>query len=190
MMLFPGMIAGLNDISEKIIGITKNQIIRDTLRQAFDNIEFNEPQIAAIKEAFTPSLLSYLPEEITECLTATFIDSPAQTLGMIKSAIAVGAEDIALTNLYDGQLCLRDIVYNYPLLLGDDMPEIIESTIETYETIISDAGNLYDRINAVQRNPAKPNKDRNYYDGRDHLKPLPEDFLSLTPAAPDAAPEP
>ena len=169
----------------------------DEAIEAFANRTYNGAQIKAIMSAASPSLHDEIEEQGTDLnlsipLAGALTDSARKTCLLIDGYLEQEMEDCIPEVLYNGKKCFEDIVFNFPLLLGDNIPPAIEIALESYQKKITELELLYNELNAALETPHTPDPKKLYYNGREHLQPLPADFATLTetPPEPEQNPEP
>ncbi|MBK6895436.1 MAG: hypothetical protein IPH06_02435 [Alphaproteobacteria bacterium] len=118
---------------------------RFDLERAFSARQFNAPQLQAIGAAATPTCLSNItdgkgrtvPLSLSYNLTHAFTDpvrNSAQSIQILGDDLIDVKADFSLGVLVRARYALRDIVQNYPLLLGKEMPPSVGEIITTYRT--------------------------------------------------------
>ena len=190
----------ISDIAYEMKELTTDPLLREGLLQVFKNKIYNDAQIQAIRTAATPTLLMDIDELIESgnphinlppTLTRAFIDSVTKTAALASGFMNLDLENHVSEILYEGKKCLEDIVYNFPLLLGKNIPPMIGHALKEYEKIIPKFEQAYNKLNELQEAPHITDSDKEYYSGRDHLRCLPPNFPTLTnDSTPEPPPEP
>ena len=120
---------------------------RNDLQTAFSHIEYSDLQLDAIKRSAATSfmevytsgagtaILPTLKDELTHAFTDSVRNS-AYCLEMVSDPQLQVEGDFALQVLTRARMGLRDIVNNYPLLLGEAMPGSVEDIIGVYRNEI------------------------------------------------------
>ncbi len=167
-------------ISYELELLATDPVLFEKIVQTLEKQEFNNEQIQAIQDAATPTLFQKVDGgNFVHSLAKGFTDSVAKTSAMISYGINYDMDNLLIKALDNGKKCLKDIVHNYTMLFGDNTTPVIEDALEKYEQKISELATAFETINAMQDVPYTPNPDKNHYDGRDHLKRLPENFETL-----------
>ena len=129
---------------ERLRDLSADGVWRNDLQSALSRIEFSEAQVDAIRQAATPSfldgytsgqgvaILPTLKEELTHAFTDSVRNS-AFCMDMISDPRLQLEDDFALRVLTRARMALREIVHNYPRLLGPEMPDSVEEILSAYE---------------------------------------------------------
>lgn len=170
------------DIAETLQDLTKRGHWTYALSDALISKEFeqNEVQLAAIKAASTPTMFAD-NNTLSSSLTHAFRDpilKNSMLMGFVKDDIY--DEEETMNILVQTQGLLEDIVFNYTLLLGEDMPDNVQSILDEYQNAI--IPNL-DFIIDYLANKAGLDADAFKFDANDieegyeHLQRLPADVF-------------
>jgi len=179
----------LREINTIITSIVTDARLFEALQQALEEREYNGAQLQDIHDNATETLFQAVDGgSLAHSLAKGFTDPMMKATQNIGTGISVidFMHKPASRGLYNGGKLLGDIIYNYPMLLGDDMPEIVKETLDTYKNLIPRLQKAYEKLNTDQENPYNPDLGLPYYNGCDHLNRLDEDFetLELKPPEP------
>ncbi len=129
---------------EKLRDLSADGDWRFDLQSALSGIEYSDVQVDAIKRSATPSFLNgntgsngaavfpKLREELTHAFTDSVRNS-AFCMDMISDPRLKLDNDFAMRVLTRARMALREIVYNYPRLLGSEMPGSVQQILNAYE---------------------------------------------------------
>lgn len=170
------------NIAETLDDLNKRGHWTYALNDALGTKEFeqNSVQFAAIKAASTPTMLTG-KDSLSSSLTHAFRDpilKNSMLIGFIKDGIY--DDDDTMNILVQTQGFLKDIVSNYTLLLGEDMPDDVQKIIREYEdTIIPELDLMIDYASSQTGLDAKNFQfdANNNEDGYEHLQRLPENIF-------------
>lgn len=129
---------------EKLRDLSADGDWRFDLKHALSGVEFSDVQVNAIRQVATPSFLKdftagdgtplvpTLKDELLHAFTDSVRNS-AFCMDMISDARLQLEDDFALRVLTRARMALREIMYNYPRLLGPEMPESVQHILSSYE---------------------------------------------------------
>lgn len=129
---------------ERLRGLSGEGEWRNDLEAAFSSVNFTGPQLQAIGQAATPSCLSNISDgkggaiqlSLPYSLTHAFTDpvrNSAQCIHIMGDEKVDIESDFSLGVLVRARYALKDIVHNYPLLLGEAMPPSVRDIVVQYE---------------------------------------------------------
>ncbi|MCB1840643.1 MAG: hypothetical protein KDI61_10335 [Alphaproteobacteria bacterium] len=121
---------------------------RNDLEAALCSVEFSDQQLMEIRQAASLTFMkscetngdaqAFVPALNAE-LTHAFVDAArhcALSFDAISDPMLEIQGDMALQILTRARYAFRDIIHNYPLLLGERMPESVREILATYESEI------------------------------------------------------
>lgn len=129
---------------QRLKGLSAEGDWRNELEAALSSINFSGPQLQAIGQAATPTCLSgishiqgeavklSLPYNLTHAFTDPVRNS-AQCIQIMGDEKIDIEGDFSLGVLVRARYALKDIVHNYPLLLGEAMPPSVREIVVRYE---------------------------------------------------------
>ncbi|MFP4098858.1 MAG: hypothetical protein ACLFU1_08775 [Alphaproteobacteria bacterium] len=172
--------------------------VKTEIETSLQNAPLNDIQIQALRDQATPTLLIELEkaldpsqeEQLSNVITRAFVDPVRKTGQLIKGYADIGVFAPLPQILDQGILCLKDIANNARLLFDLEDTTAIKEMVERYEAAISKMHPLYKKLNTHLGTPYTPDPSKDYADGRDHLRQLPENFATLTQDSIAYAPEP
>ncbi len=132
---------------QRLKGLSGEGEWRNELEAAFSSVNFSGTQLQAIGQAATPTCLKNisdgqggaielsLPYNLTHAFTDPVRNS-AQCIQIMGDEKIDIEGDFSLGVLVRARYALKDIVHNYPLLLGDAMPPSVREIVVRYENEI------------------------------------------------------
>ena len=155
-----------------------NPKLQAALTDALASIKLTESQMRTLEHCATPSLM-LMPFFNAEAqgnlwpqrLTHAFNDPVVKRINLL--IMDMMPEEIHEQSAIDLRQALKDISYNYRLILGDKIPPLIDHILTTYETESIPA---LDKICKPFEDKYKPELDK----GVEHIAWLPEKWPSLS----------
>jgi len=183
----------MNDDFKKAVGkisidlrrITASGDWEEDLEVALESIDLSQEDIDVIKKISTPTLFNdindadgnVLTKSIEQRLMHAFKD-PAVKSGMMFEHASLGAfnDKDMMRLLIESRNALKDIVYNYKKILGEEMPGSVADIISDYE---QNTINLNDQIDKLsEQSGINPDNIVPKGDGWEHISRLPEDAFT------------
>ncbi len=128
----------VGNISKNLREITTSDYWEEDLEIALETIELTPKQIEIIKSLSTDTLFndkndSIMALSIEQRLVHAFKD-PAVKMGMMFEHASLGAfsDEDTMRLLLETRNALEDIIHNYTMMLGENMPRSVSDILEEY----------------------------------------------------------
>lgn len=138
----------IHDVAQRLAALMEDGVWKEDLEVGLAVQEFSGAQIEAMKAAASPTCRNNfnalaegsgeeVQEKISEILTHAFRD-PVLKAAMYLTLFGEGkiaADDPhkALLMVTQARDMMREVVHNYPLLLGEEMPGSVRDILDAYE---------------------------------------------------------
>ncbi len=156
---------------------------RADLQAALSSIQFTPEQEQAIRDKATPTTFQDMGggeamNDFSTRITHAFRDSIANTTMLLEMVTMSGDEEQTLNTLTQIKMNIQDLEHNYPLMLGENLPESVEQVLDTYEAeILPQINGMIDEL--AQSTGIDPNNIP-YNSSYQHITALPEDVFVNT----------
>jgi len=152
------------------------QGLLSTMRNRIQAVPFTPEQAENIASCYSKGAEWVTDENRAQTLTETFTDALKKTLLPLETP---SVEKHGETLLKDLKLIMDDIAHNYPLILGDDLPEKAANIIAFYkETAIPEIDRILEQIN-----PEHTHAEHKLTEGNDHFFKFDENLWPAPEAA-------
>ncbi len=193
----------LKELANQMAAIINTPDLNDAFKQQLpESLDYNSGHLKAIEENATPTLKNIAfgkwdadsPREerlarISLTLHEAFTDPIAKVSQNISNGVAMEMDTLVLKNLDDAKKCILDITFNAHKIFYNGMPTAINKATVSYERLIPKIEAAFSKLNEFQDSPYEANPDKNYYDGKNHLRRMPDDFILLPEATVEVSPE-
>ncbi len=166
-------------IADKLADIASGKSWREDLRGAFQKQNYTDAQTNAMHAVATQTCFAPLSgydegNNIPPQLTHAFADPLGNSAMMLR---LLGDDNkLTLNILVNVRSAIEDDIHNYPLLLGDDLPQSVRDVLESYDgEILPLMPTLIDTLSQETGiNPADITPAKDWQ----HIHKLPEDIFT------------
>lgn len=157
--------------------VDSKQPWRADLQEALSNADFTPQQEQAIRDAASDNTFQTIGDDamndFATRVTHAFQDSLANIAMTLEMATMMGEEESTLNNLVQIKSVIQDLSHNYPLMLGDDLPDSVQDILDKYNNdVIPRVNEMIDELSrSTEIAPESATLSTRYQ----HIYALPED---------------